>query len=423
MPPQSRLQIDLSRLPEASNPLFYPLFFNQSRYLVLMGGAGSGKSVFAAHKVLVRCIWDKAPHRFVALRKIARTARESVFHELQRAISAWNWGAQWHVHKQEMRLTFVPNGSEIIIGGLDDQEKIKSFSGATSFWLEEATEFTPEDIDQLDLRLRGDTGHYHQFIYSFNPISVNHHLKARFWDCDPDSDVTICHSTFLDNRFLNPQARKVLLNLKAKNPSWWKIYGEGQWGIMEGLIYDPPIIGPWPGAFHETFYGLDFGYNHPTALTQVDMKDGAPYITELLYESELTTSALISRLRGEDNEPAKPLIARRSLPIYADSAEPGMIAEICKAGFNCLPADKGQGSVHAGISFCQGLRIHSKSANTNLNAEFGSYVWAKDKNGKSLDEPVKAKDDGLDSMRYALWTHLGKRERVPAPFSRKLIGA
>jgi len=415
MPLKSRLQIDLSRLREASLPKFYPLFENQSRFLVLVGGAGSGKSHFAAEKTLVRLVSEPGPHRFVIVRKVARTLRASCFRLLNDYITRWGWLKYFNVNKSDLDITFLPTGAQIMFLGMDDPEKLKSIEQPTGFWLEEATELEADDLEQINLRLRGEMPNYKQIVLTFNPVSINHWLKTRFFDCEPSDRVTTMRTTYLDNQFIDAAYRAELEDLRLRNPSWWTIYGRGEWGVMEGLIYNPPIIGPWPESFDETFYGLDFGFNNPTSLIRVDMKDAGAYLTEDLYETGLTNADLIARLRE--------IILRRSLPIYGDSTEPGRIAEICRAGFNCQAADKGPGSVHAGISFCQGLKLHSRSANANLNAEFSSYVWAKDKNGKTLDEPVKFKDHAMDAMRMALWTHLGKRERVPAPFSRKLIGA
>ena len=409
-PEPQRLRIDLSRLPESNNPKFYPLFFNRSRFLVLVGGAGSGKSHFVAQKKLVRMVSEPGPHRFLIARKVANTLRTSVFQLFRDYIAQFGWSDYFNVNKSDMTITFKPNGAQALFVGMDDQEKLKSIAGISGAWLEEATEFSQDDIDQLNLRLRGATLNYKQIVLTFNPISANHHLKTRFFDCEPTPRITTLRTTYLDNRFIDPEYRAELEDLRERNPSWWNIYGRGEWGIMEGLIYAPPLIGSWPITYYDdTFYGLDFGFNNPTSLIRVDMYDAEPYLTEEIYETKLTNADLIERLEGNESKGLPPIITDKNRPIYADAAEPGRIAEICKAGFNCLPADKSQGSVHAGISFCQGLRMHSKASNSNLNAEFGSYVWAKDKNGKTLDEPVKAKDHAMDAMRYGLWTHLGRR--------------
>jgi phage terminase large subunit len=370
----------------------------------MVGGAGSGKSHFAAQKLLVRLVSETGPHRFVVARKVQRTIRASCFRLLNDYISKWGWAKHFNVNKSDLDITFIPTGAQIMFLGMDDPEKLKSIERPTGFWLEEATEFAADDLEQVNLRLRGEMQNYKQIMLTFNPISENHWLKTRFFDVEQTDRVTTMRTTYLDNLFIDAEYRAELEDLRHRNPSWWTIYGEGLWGVMEGLIYKQPVMDPWPTGFNDTFYGLDFGYNNPTSLIRADMKDGDPYLTEDLYETGLTNSDLIARLLQ--------IVPNKNLPIYADAAEPGRIAEIYKAGFNVKPADKGQGSVHAGISFCQGLQIHSKPSNSNLNAEFGSYVWAKDKNGKALDEPVKFKDHAMDAMRYGLYTHIAKRANV-----------
>jgi len=396
-----RIKIDLSRYHECCNPAFYPIYFNTSRFVPMVGGAGSGKSVFASQKVVNRVVSEQG-HRFLIVRKIARTLRASVFQLVLDWISHNRWTECFHVNKSDMVITFLPTLNQILFTGMDDQEKIKSIAGITGIWVEEATELSEEDLDQLDLRLRGNTRHYKQILLTFNPISANHWLKRRFFDIAPTDRVTTLRTTYLDNQFLDPEYKTVLEDLRHRNPSWWKIYGEGEWGVFEGLVYTNVTIGgEWPSSFDEEIYGLDFGFNNPTALVRAGLRDTVPYLRECIYQSGLTNSALIALMREEIPDPSR--------PIYADAAEPGRIAEIRAAGFNCIPADKSLGSLKTGISYCQGLDIHVSADSPNLIAEFGSYVWGKDKNGVTLEEPVKFKDHGMDAARYALYTHHGRR--------------
>ena len=325
-----------------------------------------------------------------------------MFQEVKNWIGRNNWNDYFFINKSDMDITFLPNGNQMLFIGIDDQEKVKSIAGVTGIMIEEATELSEEDVDQLDLRLRGITENYKQIVYCFNPISANHWLKRRFFDIAPTDRVTTLRTTYLDNRFIDSEYKEVLEAYRNSNPSWWKIYGEGEWGVFDGLVYTNVTIGgEWPSSFDEEIYGLDFGFNNPTALVRVGLRDTVPYLTEKIYQSGLTNSALIELMHEVIPDPTR--------PIYADAAEPGRIAEIRAAGFNCIPADKSQGSLKTGISYCQGLDIHVSADSPNLIAEFGSYVWSKDKNGVTLDEPVKFKDHGMDAARYALYTHHGRR--------------
>ena len=142
-------------LQETSNDTFMPLFFDQHRFLVLKGGGGSGKSVFAARKVVERAISEPG-HRFLVARKVGNTLRHSCFEDICATISRFYPDSGATIYTGEMRIIF-PNGSDIIFKGLDNAEKLKSIHEVTDVWIEEATELTEADFNQLDIRMRGAT--------------------------------------------------------------------------------------------------------------------------------------------------------------------------------------------------------------------------------------------------------------------------
>lgn len=395
-------QIDLN---QCMNAAYFDALYDESRWLVLKGGSGSGKSVFASQKVLLR-VMAEAGHRYIVTRKIARTLKESVFARLRAQIGEWDLSHLWEVNKSDKTLLFRPNASQIICVGLDDVEKLKSIERPTGFWHEEPTELIPYDVDQCNLRLRGNTPGYKQHILTFNPISALHWLKARFFDARP-ANCTALTTTYRDNQFIDDEYARELEALKDVDRQLYNVYALGEWGVLKGLIYKPYVMEAWPDSFDESFFGLDFGFNNQTALVRIDLKDMEVYLTELLYERELTTDDLIQRLRG--------LNIQRAGTIYGDPAEPDRIEQIRRAGFDCRPAIKGQGSVGAGIALCQSLTMHSRPENANLNAEAQSYKWAEDKDGNPTDQPVKFRDHLMDAMRYGLFTRLKDRLAVHQP--------
>ena len=267
----------------------------------------------------------------------------------------------------------------------------------------------------MDLRLRGRLPEYKQFTMSFNPVTITHSLKATFCDLPivrawgPDDRylvrsvktagdaLTFC-STYRDNRYIDEEYKAVLEGLRTSNPSMYRIYGLGEWGVMEGQIYRAMNMGPWPEVFGNTAYGLDFGFNNPTALIRMDVHDAEPYWTEEIYETHLTTTDLIERMKGR--------AISRTAPMYCDAADPAQIETLRRAGYNARAAKKGAGSVLSGIRYLQGVVMHSKAGNVNLNAEAASYAWALDKDGKPADQPVKFGDHAMDAMRYAATSHL-----------------
>lgn len=353
--------------------------------MVLYGGAGSGKSHFSAQKLcerIVTGIKEGVKHRFLVLRKTGPAAKQSVYPLIEHYIREFDLWKICQRNMTEMAFNFA-DGSKIICGGLDDPEKLKSFEGMTSAWLEEPTQFTREDFIQVDLRLRGETPSYKQIILTFNPISRLSWAYKEFFET-PSADAFVLRTTYKDNAFLDDDYIARLKRLEHEDKNYYRIYALGEWGELKGVIYNNYEVvkeSDWPVSFDETIYGLDFGYNNPTALIEESVKDGEVWERELLYQSNLTNQDLIGRL-GE-------LIPDRNLCIYADSAEPQRIEEIRRAGFNIYESNK---SVKDGIDYCRRLKFHIHPASVNLIKEVQGYKYKEDKDGNSLEEPLKFMD-------------------------------
>lgn len=210
------------------NPTFTKCFQSQHRYLILKGGAGSGKSFFAAQKIVSRIINEKG-HRILVLRKVSKTIRESVWTLIKNVFSDFGHDHLININKTDRVITYIPNGNQILFAGVDDPEKMKSITGITGAWLEEITEFDESDLDQLDLRLRGETPWFKQIIGTLNPIDENHWIKAKFFD-QTDPDTYTHNSTFRDNKFLDDEYKHILLTRFKSNPNWFDIYVNGKWG-------------------------------------------------------------------------------------------------------------------------------------------------------------------------------------------------
>jgi phage terminase large subunit len=220
---------------EIMNEWSIPLLDEQSRYLILYGGAGSGKSVTAAQKIIIRCLEEKG-HKFLVVRKVANTMRNSVFSLLRGTIAEWGLSELFKVNKSDMDITCV-NGNQIIFAGLDDVEKLKSVHGVTGMWLEEASEMLQEDFQQLDLRLRGQTKYYKQIMISFNPISITHWLKLVFFDLKK-SNSKVIHTTYKDNTFIDDEYKSTLEALKEQDPYYYSVYALGEWGVTGKTIFN-----------------------------------------------------------------------------------------------------------------------------------------------------------------------------------------
>lgn len=226
-------------LRERNNDAFFPLFFDTSRYLVLKGGGGSGKSIFAGQKVLERCT-SEAGHRWLVCRKVARTLRESCFEQLCGQIGEYYPECGAKINKSDMSISFE-NGSKIMFAGLDDVEKLKSIYNITGIWIEEASELKESDFNQLDIRLRGKTKYYKQMILTFNPISIKHWLKKRFWD-HVDPRATVHESTYKDNKFMRREDIRTLEAFRETDEYYYMVYALGMWGITGKSVFDSRAV-------------------------------------------------------------------------------------------------------------------------------------------------------------------------------------
>lgn len=229
---------------------------DQTRQLVLYGGSGSGKSVFCAFKIVLRTLTE-IPHKFLVLRKVGETIRDSVFAEIKDIISQMGVEQEFSINKTNFTFTHLPSGNQILCKGLDGPEKIKSIKGITGMWIEEATEFTNDEIDQLNLRIRGEKVHYVQFLYSFNPISEDNEIVKKFVT-NNTSGAKVVHSTYKHNHYLTDEDKAQIEGLKDKNPLYYDVYCLGIPGVVDksgkflysfnaknqvvkGLPYDPNL--------------------------------------------------------------------------------------------------------------------------------------------------------------------------------------
>jgi phage terminase large subunit len=406
---------------------YHPYLFERAFWLIFWGGAGSGKSYTAAQKLLLRVMLEK-DHRFFALRKVDVTCRNSIYQLLLDCINDYGLSDQFLCTVKPLKITFLPNGNTIQCQGLDDEQKLKSIQKPTGFWLEEATEFTPKDVQQIDLRLRGHLPNYQQIMLSFNPISQRHHLRKRFFTSTQSAEeraageLVVFQTTYRDCDFIDKKYGERLERIADKAAHM--VYALGEWGILENVIYGPVIlIDEEPPGLKDKIYGLDFGYANPSACmeyqfsgsTSPPFSDLKVYEREIFYEKSLTTEALIAKMQLENVD--------KGYPIYCDSADPSSIEAIFQAGFNAKACHKGQGSVEAGIKFVKGLEIYGYPTNVNANQEAETYRRQQDRDGNVLERPLDRDNHAMDARRYALMTHLNYFGQCEAFDAGQLLGS
>jgi len=376
---------------------FKEFFLSRDRDLILYGGAGSGKSYAVADKLALEIMVNESKGIGIkimivrrSLPSIRRTCSPIIKQEFEK------FGISYKLNEQSM-IAKAGQFSEIYfvsVNNKDDYEKAKSITDVDFIWLEEANEIPLQVYSEiLKLRLRGGKSRYSQRIFTFNPVSRFVWLYDYHFIHNYDSAKKICVN-IEDNLYKDLEFEKELDRLKDQNINLWRVYRKGEFGSLEGIIYPNYKTVENMPKNDNFIYGLDFGFNNPTALIKEITSDDGCYEEELIYERKLITSSLIKKMIEIGIDKKK--------PIYCDNAEPDRIQALCDAGFNALPADK---AVNFGIDYCQRQKIFIKSDSLNLIKENETYSWATNKDGEKIDSPVKFKDHLMDARRYALYTH------------------
>lgn len=381
---------------------FHPLLQDRHRYLVLCGGRGSGKSEFAARKLFYRCLTEGS-HRFLVLRKVRASCKDSVIRVLQTVLAENGIGYEWN--KTDRVIAFTPplcSPSEILFNGMDDPEKIKSIKGITGVWIEEATEFTLQDFIAIDLILREAGPEYLQIIMSFNPDEAQAPwLKERFFNLDvppytndPDSLVDV--STVEHNPIKHIREEYLKRLDLIGDETLKQIYRFGIWAVAKGRIYSwdvRPI--PEDIVFDEVWYGGDFGFSvDPAAVVRIHRKANEYWLQEVLYQTGMTNSDIASAMKS--------MMPNDHFLTVWDSAETKSIEELRRLGLYVVGADKGPDSVKAGIDFLKSQIIHITPDSPHLIKESSTYKWREDGRGNPLPIPVKFDDHALDAARYGI---------------------
>ena len=384
----------------------YNDFWNcRKRYRVCKGSRGSKKSKTAALNMIYRII--KYPlSNGLCVRRYSNTLRDSVFSDLKWAIHKLHLDDYFECTVSPMQIVRRTTGQKILFRGLDDGLKITSISvdyGVLCFiWIEEAFEVTNEDdFNKLDMSVRGEVleGYFKQITLTFNPWSATSWLKARFFDV-VDDDIFTKTTTWECNEWLDASDRNLFLKMKVNNPRRYRIEGDGEWGIAEGLIYekvrfenfDIDKIRAINGI--KAAFGLDFGFTDPNAFVCMLIDNTAMkiYVFDEWYKTGVTNKIIAQAIKDKGYGGQR---------IICDCAEPKSIAELQEEDINAEASRKGKDSVNHGIQLIQNYEIIEHDVNCpEFRSEILNYCWLKDKNGKPTDKPDHDFSHGMDAMRY-----------------------
>lgn len=360
----------------------------RKRVRIVQGGTSSSKT-FSIIPLLIDYAIAK-PKSEISI------VSESIPHLRRGALKDFIKIMDWtHIFREEqfnrstLRYDFT-NGSYIEFFSADQSDKLRGARRDVLF-VNECNNITFESYHQLAIRTR-------RFIYlDYNPTS-------EFWvhkELLSDKDAEMIILTYKDNEALDSELVKEIEKARdrAKESTywanWWKVYGLGQIGVIDGVIFSNwQIVKQVPDDAELLGYGLDFGFtNDPSALISVHKFNSELYIKELIYQTRLTNNDIVQRMIELGVDKYKDIIA--------DSAEPKSIEDIYRGGFrNIYGAKKGADSIRNSIDKLQRYKINITESSTNLIKEFRGYVWTKDKNGNQTGEPIGINDHGIAALRY-----------------------
>lgn len=383
----------------------------KGRYRVCKGSRASKKSTTTALNIIKRMI-EYPDANTLVVRKVFRTLKDSCFTQLKWAIHRLQVERDWEIKESPLEMTYRPTGQKIYFRGLDDPLKVTSITVEHGYlcwcWIEEAYEISNEkDFDMLDESIRGaipqETGLFKQITLTFNPWNEHHWLKKRFFDT-PDSEILALTTNYLCNEWLDAADLRVFETMKKNNPRRYRVAGLGDWGIVDGLIFENweervfslDEIKKVPGI--KSAFGLDFGYtNDPAALFcgLVDKAGKTIWVFDEIYKTGMSNENIADAIKRAG------YVKER---IRADCAEPKSIDRLHDLGITRIrESRKGKDSVNNGIDFLQDFHIIIHPRCVNFITEISNYTWDTDtKTGKRLNIPIDDFNHLMDAMRYAV---------------------
>lgn len=364
---------------------------------ILQGGTRSGKSYSAVQYLIVKALEEEGISVSI-VRKSFPSLRISVmrdFKQIMRDMGIWNedsWRATENAY-------FFDNGSMIEFLSVQDSERRKG-SKRDYFFCEECNELDYADFFQIFIRTSTKT------IMAYNPsFSPQTHWITNQIHTHPEAQIF--KSSYADNPFLDDNLVKEIERLRETSPSYWTVYGTGEFGMVEGLIFDNfSIVDYLPEDAELLGYGLDMGYtNDPSSLIALFKGSDEIYLHEIFYMKGLLTNEIGNLIRGAYD------VYGRNV-VIGDSSEPRVIDELFRSGINIKPSVKGAGSILSGIDTMKQHKIKITKQSQNLIDEMYSYTWMLDKNEQPMNEPDgRCSDHAIDAARYICSWMLSQKKK------------
>lgn len=360
----------------------------KNRVTLLQGGTRSGKTYSIIYYIIWLCReYPDAGMEIDIVRDTYTALNSTAWHDFKEVLKQHNlYRSDYHSKTEHSYLLY---GNRINYYGADTPTKIHGRS-RDILWVNEAHQMDEEVIDQIFPRTR------YRIIADFNPALPTEHWLDNYLD-----DFPPLITTYKDNPHLT-EDQVADIESRKHNQYWWKVYGTGERTAPVGAIFSNWIKGEYKEQ-NLGGYGQDYGFkNDPNVLiaVSIDKANKLIYVKELFREVELSTNQLYElNLQYAGN---------RAL-IVGDSAEPRLIHELRDKGLNIVEAEKGQGSVTAGISLMWDYQIVIDPESKDLITEFTNYSWL-DKTNKSI--PEDKYNHGIDAIRYLVYKLLKDPHRA-----------
>ena len=414
--------------------VYLPLYTDTTHPIILItGGRGSGKS-HAVSTFINDLTFEynseyRKAHNILYTRYTMVSAAMSIIPEVTEKIE--KDGLQDYFKATKTDIVNKMTGARIMFRGINTSSgnqtaKLKSIAGVTTFVVDEAEEFTSyDDFEKIYLSMRA-LGLQIRSIIVMNPSDSNHWVYQKFikdthkiveYDGVPvqistHPDVLHIHTTYLDNiNFLADTFVNKIQKMKEENPERYAHIAMGRWSdVAEGAVFKKwGIVESFPENAKKVARAVDFGYtNDPTGIVRCGVIDNRLYIQELCYKTGMTSGDLIREFKEENDKGQDGFV-------YADSADPRLIDEIALGGIIIYGVEKGSGSIVAGIAKMLDMEVFVTKDSLNLQEELRNYVYAKDKFGNYLNEPIDEYNHLIDAVRYyILSVHLGKVQKPRA---------
>lgn len=403
------------KLPEIVGKGYKSYWSFRGRYDVCKGSRASKKSKTTALRIIYNMMkYDQS--NTLVVRKTYRTLKDSCFTDLKWATKRLEVENLWEFKYSPLEATYLRTGQKILFRGLDDPLKVTSITVEYGYlcwaWLEESYEITSEkDFDTLDESIRGELPPHlwKQWMITFNPWNEHHWLKKRFFDVENDPDILAITTNYKCNEWLDDADLRLFENMKKNNPRRYQVAGLGNWGIVDGLVYEH-----WKEEEFtldqvidcDSVNGIDFGYtNDPAAvfIGFIDTEHKKLYVWDEIYKKGLSNKKLYEEIENSHYQ-------KKSFT--ADCAEPKSIDELRGYGLRVEKSQKGKDSITHGIQYIQDFEIIIHPRCVNFITEIGNYTWDEDRLGNKINRPIDDFNHLMDSMRYAVEKYAFGRVKV-----------